>query len=217
MQCCRCWSSLSSPACWPPAGVDQIIPQGHFPLRSPDIPVLVACGFPDGPGLPACGHTLPGNPSAGGEPGAIAEEFAARLGGFAIRIGLAWAGNPSHRRDAERSLPVSLLNRLEAIPGVAWHGFQLGGTEEPSLPGYISLAPLLSTFADTAYAFSGMSLVITVDSVLAHLAGHGDPDPAPGHLRSGFPLASGSRRQPLVSHDADLPATQPRGLGLRDE
>jgi ADP-heptose:LPS heptosyltransferase len=43
--------------------------------------------------------------------------------------------------------------------------------DEAALPGIISLAPVLSNFSDTAYALSGMDLVITVDTALAHLAG----------------------------------------------
>jgi ADP-heptose:LPS heptosyltransferase len=41
----------------------------------------------------------------------------------------------------------------------------------PPLPGLDSLAPLLGNFSDSAYALSGMDLVITVDTALAHLAG----------------------------------------------
>jgi ADP-heptose:LPS heptosyltransferase len=39
------------------------------------------------------------------------------------------------------------------------------------LPNLVSLAPLLKNFSDTAYALSGMDLVITVDTSVAHLAG----------------------------------------------
>ena len=88
-----------------------------------------------------------------------------------LRIALAWAGNPTHRRDAERSIPVSLLERLSVLPGVTWHGFQVGSQEEPALPDYVPMAPLLGCFADTAYALARMDLVISVDTALAHLAG----------------------------------------------
>jgi hypothetical protein len=88
-----------------------------------------------------------------------------------VRVGLVWAGYTGHPRDAERSIPVALINHLNALPGVAWYGFQLGAEEEPSLPNYVSLAPLLSDFSDTAHALGGMDLVITVDTALTHLAG----------------------------------------------
>jgi tetratricopeptide (TPR) repeat protein len=88
-----------------------------------------------------------------------------------IRIGVAWAGSPKHKRDSERSLPPALLAPLAALPGVSWYSFQLGAEEEPPLPGLVSLDPFIRNFSDTAYALSGMHLVITVDTALAHLAG----------------------------------------------
>ena len=88
-----------------------------------------------------------------------------------IRVGLAWAGNPGHIRDSERSLPPSLLAPLVALPEVAWYSFQLGAKANPSLPSLVSLSSSLRDFSDTAYALSGMQLVITVDTALAHLAG----------------------------------------------
>ena len=87
------------------------------------------------------------------------------------RIGLVWGGNPAHARDAERSLPVRSLAPLEAIPGVAWFSFQVDRREVPTLPNLVSLAPFLTDFSDTAYALSGMDLLITVDTAVAHLAG----------------------------------------------
>jgi tetratricopeptide (TPR) repeat protein len=87
------------------------------------------------------------------------------------RIGLVWAGSSTHKRDDERSLPATSLAPLAALPGVAWFSFQLGRREAPPLPNLISLAPLLKNFSDTAYALSGMDLLITVDTAVAHLAG----------------------------------------------
>ncbi len=88
-----------------------------------------------------------------------------------IRIGLVWAGNPGHKRDGERSIPAATLAPLAALPGVAWFSFQLGRTDAPPLPDLVRLGPLLSDFSDTTYALSGMDLVITVDTALAHLSG----------------------------------------------
>jgi tetratricopeptide (TPR) repeat protein len=88
-----------------------------------------------------------------------------------IRIGLAWAGSPKHKRDTERSLSPSLLAPLAALPGVSWFSFQLDSKEEPPLPGIVSLDPFIRNFSDTAYALTEMNLVITVDTALAHLAG----------------------------------------------
>ncbi len=88
-----------------------------------------------------------------------------------LRIGLAWSGNPAHKRNSDRSMPRELLAPLAALPDVAWYGFHFGPVEEVPFPGVTALAPILSSFADSAYAVSAMDLVITVDTALAHLAG----------------------------------------------
>jgi Tfp pilus assembly protein PilF len=88
-----------------------------------------------------------------------------------IRIGLAWAGNPVHKRDKVRSMPAGVLGPLATLPEVAWHSFHFGPPDEAPFPGIKPLAPLLSSFSDTAFALAAMNLVITVDTALAHLAG----------------------------------------------
>ncbi len=87
------------------------------------------------------------------------------------RVAVCWAGSPTHSRDRQRSLPAEALAPLQALPNVAWYAFQPGISETPPLPGLVHLGPLLTTFSDTAYALSGMDLVITVDTALAHVAG----------------------------------------------
>jgi hypothetical protein len=87
------------------------------------------------------------------------------------RIGLVWAGSRTHKGDAQRSIPPAAFGVLRTLPGVAWHSFQIDATELPPLPGIVSLDPMLRNLSSTAYALSGMDLVITVDTALAHLAG----------------------------------------------
>jgi tetratricopeptide (TPR) repeat protein len=87
------------------------------------------------------------------------------------RIGLSWAGSPTHTRDAQRSISPEVLSPLRALGDVAWHAFQPGATELPPLLGMVSMAPLLSSFSETAYALRSMDLLITVDTAMAHLAG----------------------------------------------
>ena len=87
------------------------------------------------------------------------------------RIGLVWAGSRTHKGDAQRSIPPSVFEALGALHDVAWYSFQIDTVDLPSLPGLISLDPMLRNLSSTAYALSGMDLVITVDTALAHLAG----------------------------------------------
>ena len=91
--------------------------------------------------------------------------------GESTRIGLVWAVGTGSAREFERSLPATFLDPLAVLPGVAWFSFQFGRQEVPPLPNLISLAPLLKSFSDTAYALSCMDLVITVDTAVPHLAG----------------------------------------------
>lgn len=87
-----------------------------------------------------------------------------------VRIGYVWAGRSEFLNDRNRSMTPQDLAPLGALPGVAWHSFQIPVPEVHPLPG-VPLGPLLSTFSDTAYALSAMDLVITVDTALAHAAG----------------------------------------------
>ena len=42
------------------------------------------------------------------------------------RVGIVWAGNPAHSNDARRSMPVSALAPLMAVPGIEWVSLQVG-------------------------------------------------------------------------------------------
>ncbi len=91
------------------------------------------------------------------------------------RIGLVWSGNPNHRNDHNRSMPLQGL--LDAIPD----GFDLFSLQkqarEEDVVNIGQNAPFrhfgddLQDFADTAALVSLMDLVITVDTSVAHLSG----------------------------------------------
>jgi tetratricopeptide (TPR) repeat protein len=101
-------------------------------------------------------------------------EWEARLRAPAghLRVGLAWAGNPKHKNDRNRSIPPERLAALRGIPNTTFYSLQkeLGPGGEPAL----GLAPLggeLTDFAETAALITRLDLVITVDTAVAHLAG----------------------------------------------
>ncbi len=87
------------------------------------------------------------------------------------RIGVSWASSPIQDRALQKSIPPALFGPLGSLPGVDWFALQHGSQEMPPLPGIVALSPLLTNFSDTAYALSGLDLVITIDTALAHLAG----------------------------------------------
>jgi hypothetical protein len=92
----------------------------------------------------------------------------------AKRIGIAWAGRPTHNNDRNRSVALSVLAPLGQVPGAAFVSLQKG-------PAAAQLAdfgaPLLDLdaeigdFLDTAAILAGLDLLITVDTAIGHLAG----------------------------------------------
>jgi ADP-heptose:LPS heptosyltransferase len=91
------------------------------------------------------------------------------------RIGIAWSGSRSHKRDALRSLRFQHLERLLAID-VEWHVVQKGiqADERHQLERWPDVhvhEEALLDFEDTAAIINMMDLVISVDTAPAHLAG----------------------------------------------
>jgi enamine deaminase RidA (YjgF/YER057c/UK114 family)/tetratricopeptide (TPR) repeat protein len=90
------------------------------------------------------------------------------------RVGLVWAGRPTHPNDANRSAPAAAMAPLAAVPGVALVSLQQGAAAAeaaaiaPSLP---ALGGAIDDFATLAAVISALDLLITVDSAPAHVAG----------------------------------------------
>jgi tetratricopeptide (TPR) repeat protein len=92
------------------------------------------------------------------------------------RVGLAWAGNPAHRRDGARSLRLADLAPVFDIPGIRFVNLQVGlrpddAAEMARRPDLFAEAPVLNDFADTAVVVAGLDLVISADTAVLHLAG----------------------------------------------
>ncbi len=98
-----------------------------------------------------------------------------RESGSGLRVGLAWAGNPSHQRDLTRSLSLEMLAPILAADGVTFFSLQKGAPARQltTLQGanIIDLDSQLNDLADTAAAINELDLVIAVDTAVAHLAG----------------------------------------------
>lgn len=153
------------------AGLDEVVPAGA-PLPAFDLQASLLS-------LPALlGTRLDSVPAAVpylSVPADVPERLAiSRLleaSAGRVRVGLCWAGNPDHPQDGRRSLPAATLEAFAVLPHIAWHSFQFGSDELPPLPAVTRLGPLLKGFPNTAFALTAMDLVVTVDTVLAHLAG----------------------------------------------
>jgi tetratricopeptide (TPR) repeat protein len=96
--------------------------------------------------------------------------------GAVRRVGLAWAGNPSHQNDAQRSIPFQLLLPLLDRRDIAFVSVQKT-VNERDRAAYESARTLyrcgesLLDFGDTAGLISQLDLVISVDTSVAHLTG----------------------------------------------
>jgi Tfp pilus assembly protein PilF len=93
-----------------------------------------------------------------------------------LKIGLVWAGNPSHHNDAARSMQLEQLLPLRQIRGVTFYSLQkpLPPRDEEcfrSWPELVDLSGDCPDFLATVAAVAQMDLVIAVDTAIAHLAG----------------------------------------------
>jgi uncharacterized protein (TIGR03032 family) len=92
------------------------------------------------------------------------------------KVGLVWAGSPTHRDDRRRSCQLQAWLPFLRTPGVAFYSLQRGAParELATLPPDVmvqDLEPVLHDFGDLAWVMLQLDLVITVDTSAAHVAG----------------------------------------------
>ena len=95
--------------------------------------------------------------------------------GASVHLGLIWAGNPKHKRDSYRSIPLKTLLSITHIPGLAFYSLQKGerarDLHQTHTEGLIpDLVARAEDYADTANVIAQLDVVITVDTSVAHLA-----------------------------------------------
>lgn len=93
-----------------------------------------------------------------------------------FKVGLAWAGSPSHGNDQTRSIPLQRWSPILSAPQISFFSLQVGSATKEladvqSAREVIDLEPQLTDFASTAGFIAAMDLVICVDTAVAHLAG----------------------------------------------
>lgn len=92
------------------------------------------------------------------------------------KVGIAWAGSPTQVNNRNRSMPLSALAPLLAMPGVQCFSLQKGPGGHftditPDAQALVDLTGEWKDFTDSAAMIECLDLVITVDSAVAHLAG----------------------------------------------
>jgi tetratricopeptide (TPR) repeat protein len=106
--------------------------------------------------------------------------WAERLDGLLPRhsrkIGIVWAGRPTHHNDRNRSTTLSTFLPLADIPGVALVSLQKG-VPQAQIGNYWGRAPLanlgpeIRDYADTLAIIECLDRLVTVDTSVAHIAG----------------------------------------------
>ena len=92
-----------------------------------------------------------------------------------LRIGIVWQGNPQHRGDHTRSVPLVRFGRLASLSGVRLISLQKGHGRE-QLEQVRDQFPLVDlggrtwdeSMSDTAALIEAFDLVVTVDTAAAH-------------------------------------------------
>jgi tetratricopeptide (TPR) repeat protein len=91
------------------------------------------------------------------------------------KIGIVWAGRPTHNNDRRRSSKLADFAPLAALPGVALVSLQKGPSADQA-GRYFGRAPLINIGAevrdydDTMALLESLDLVVTVDTSVGHLA-----------------------------------------------
>jgi hypothetical protein len=96
-------------------------------------------------------------------------------GGPRLKVGIAWAGNRSHKNDRSRSVAIERLSPILDIPGIRWVSLQVGeragDLDRLPIGTVVDISDQLGDFGDTAAVIANLDLVIAVDTAVAHLAG----------------------------------------------
>jgi tetratricopeptide (TPR) repeat protein len=92
------------------------------------------------------------------------------------RIGLVWGGNARFKNEARRGMPLELWAPLAGVGGVSLYSLQRGPQARQllSAPAGLQIVDLeqgQARISNTAAMMEALDLVITVDTMVAHLAG----------------------------------------------
>jgi hypothetical protein len=86
------------------------------------------------------------------------------------KVGIAWAGRPTHPKDRDRTIALEKLAPILATPDIQFLSLQKSA-QVASAQGLLDWTAEFTDFAETAALIENLDLVITVDTAVAHLAG----------------------------------------------
>lgn len=91
----------------------------------------------------------------------------------ALKVGFCWAGNPHHPTGNSRQVPLSALASLTEVSGCQFFSLQRGSQEnleEAAKLGIVNIEKEGNDVLDTAAIIQQLDVVITIDTMIAHLA-----------------------------------------------
>jgi len=105
-----------------------------------------------------------------------AEYWRNKLAGSSFKVGIVWAGSPTHGNDRYRSCKLKCFTPLTTIENVCLFGLQKGkaAAQMDEMAGILPIVNISKEFddlTDTAAAIENLDLVISVDTSVLHLAG----------------------------------------------
>ena len=93
-----------------------------------------------------------------------------------LNIGFVYRGNPIHKGDKKRNIPIENFEKLFALPNCDFYSLQYENDEE--LDNYLEkykniykCKDLIKDFNDTSNIITKLDLVITIDTSMVHLCG----------------------------------------------
>jgi tetratricopeptide (TPR) repeat protein len=104
------------------------------------------------------------------------DQWRSRLGDSGFKIGFAWAGNPTFKKDRDRSITLKNILPICSVADAKYFSIQkdLRDNDAEILranPGITQLANELYDFQDTAAAMMCLDLIISSDTAVVNLAG----------------------------------------------
>jgi tetratricopeptide (TPR) repeat protein len=158
-------------------GIDRLVPAGAaLPEFAVQIPLLSLPGL-FGTTLETIPASVPYLRAAKARIAPWRERLSAPTG---MKVGICWQGNPQHKNDRRRSVPLKTFAPLANVPYVRLVSLQRGqGQEQLDDPGQslpvMRLMPgeenPAQAWIETTSLVASLDLVITIDTAVAHLAG----------------------------------------------
>ena len=160
-------------------GIDLIDTAGDIPLKSFDTYIpLMSLPYIFGTTLDNIPNSFPYIKAPSENKEELINFIASKHQPNSKKVGIVWAGNPTHSNDHNRSCKLEDMLPLLELPDITFYSLQVGDRAKdinqlsPELKAKVAdLTPYLKDYGDTAVAIEQLDLVISVDTSVAHLAG----------------------------------------------